>query len=485
MNTKKASKNSQVIRPSNTTASALNVTVVRSKKPKPNNVNNELRTGVRSNDNSESTMNLSPQASTNSGADTIPVKWSQSKSKEQVLLNKGDRQEVHKSIYETGFRPTKSQLMLAKQYGVEVKTITDTKIDFRSANLRNTLTQGCGFNMKQIHLPCPRAQLPWYDVLLSTIPPVGDNHEIPQYKSSEVKTTASVLNLKQQFLIKNDSAAFPMVFTIHIVRLRRYPCGEENATMNRLLKNGFLSPSEYTVGEGEAVNPPNKIPRWFQEGGYVEEQSGDEFTQVLNISLSNKWKNLNHIPSFRNTFDLVDSISKTIDPGDYWNFSHIHNCGSGIDMELLTLYGETINGDQTTEGVSQILLPYTYGFIFEVKGKLCEAFVVDPSETELDTYIGTSPTFYSYEFKTTMNIVRDTVQGSDRPYLRVSRLRPATLQAGDVETGTEPREIRLSLDKMSQTPITSFEGLDGHFYIPYQSPTAISTQGFGDTSNPG
>jgi len=430
-------------------------------------VNREYKKDLNTKSKNDSSITENPGSGTNPDAPSIPRTIRNRQSKQQVLLNKGDSQHIEHTTYETGFRPSKANLILAKQHGVEVKTLTDSKIDFRTSLLRNSLTNGSGFNVRGFHIPCARAQLPWVDVRGSVL---GSTVEARRVLSSDERQSASVLNLKQQFLIKNNSVPFPMEFKIHVVKLKK-SAYDPNA-LAKMIEDVVPTPIEL----GANTNSVGKIPNWFMLGGLAQEAVASDLTVSSNFATSIKIRDLGISSNFRAMFDVCETFQKTIEPGDYWSFTHIHNCGSGIDLQLLSSFGTGGPGTSPAFGTDASigLTPYTYGFIFESKGKMCEAFFVQDA-TNLDSYIGASPTFWSYEFKSTMNVVRDPSEPT-LPFVRYSRLRPATLLAETAELGNEPTEIRLLRSALSPTSLTPGAGNIGRYFIPYETPTTFGTR---------
>lgn len=441
-------------------------------------VNAGIKDKINTNAASAEGIGVGLGSGTNPGSFTIPVTYKSSRASAQTLVNRGDNGKVFKSVYETGFRPSKALLLLAKQKGVEVKTMFDTKIDFTTSVLRNALTHGSGFNIKEYHVPCGRAQMSYNDVRNNII---GVNlNNVADMLSSDERTLASVLNLKQQFMIRNNSAGFPMEFKIHIVKPNYTSFA--STSMSRLFFDIVPSPTEFAATTGIR----GKIPRWFMLDGYSQENTGDDKTLSLQFRTSNKVKDLGISSTFRQLFDVVETFQKTLDPNDYWNFTHIHNCGAGIDMNILSTFGS--GGPAGTEAIGQdnslAQSPYLYGVIFECKGKACEAAFVNATGTEFDTYIGTSPTFYSYECKTTANVIRDD-NFFDRVHIRRQRLRPTSVINDSVDALTDLKEIRGNRQLFDFAPPALTLGNAGRYHIPYESPTLITGRGTSFATDPG
>jgi hypothetical protein len=450
----------------------------KSSQPSASNVNAALGNKINTNSTSAEGIVHGLSSGTNPGASAIPVQYESSAKSAQVLVNRGDVGRVFKSVYETGFRPSKALLMLAKQQGVEVKTMFDTKIDWQTSLLRNALTHGAGFNTKEYHIPSARAQMSYNDVRRNVLG--GSTTDIDNFISSDERTLASVLNLKQQFMFRNNSVGFPLEVKIHIVKQKASPFGQ--AAMARM----FFDIVPSTVEFGNAAVIRGKVPRWYLTGGYIFENSALDTDINLNFNASNKMKDLGISSTFRQMFDVVETFQKTLDPNDYWNFSHIHNCGAGIDLNILNTFGGggAVGSDAAGQDNSLSNHPYLFGIIIETKGKLCEAAIVNSAGTEFDSYIGTSPTWWSYECKTTINLVRDNVDPL-RAHIRRSRLRPVTLSAAIGDNLSDPKEIRASKLLFQSVVPALLPANAGQYYIPYESPTISTSRGTGFSPEPG
>jgi hypothetical protein len=285
-----------------------------------------------------------------------------------------------------------------------------------------------------------------------------------------------------------------MEFKIHVLRQKK--SSFDIASTADQFADIVPSVAEYITGAIINPNAKGKIPNWFCFNPPISnEVPADASLKTTNIVTSCKMKDLGISSNFRAMYETIETFQKTIEPGDYWNFSHIHNCGSGIDLQVLSTFGTTgINAAPGQDAAQMLNSPYLYTLLFEVKGKLCEAFFIEPNGSGghfINTIIGVSPTFYSYEYKTTMNCVRDpnvTAAGAPQmPFLRRSRLRPVALVNTDTEqtgTKTEKRASRFSLLSFEPTP-AQYAANAGSYWIPYESPTALATRGTSSGTNPG
>lgn len=325
------------------------------------------------------------------------------------MANNTETRKIHKTHYQTGFYPSKAIRMAAKIYGTGYSVMQDSKMRIRDVANRNRLTWGAGFNSKQVHLPCPDSQITYgqvRDMLAQGHNSTAVTDTIDATLSKRV--VASMIRLKRQFLIHNTSALFPMNFKIYLLRFT----GTVSTTSTEQVAFGesCLSTSEMTAltnainASGDTgLQPAGKVPWQFQHGGL-------DFAGSTNLSINStcnfslKGQGVFESTYFKNNFKVVETFQKQIPPGDFWNFSHTHNLGGGIDIAHFA-QAQQLTGTQR----SQINDTFTDVIMFETWGTLCEG-IFSPDGTSKDQYLGTSPTYYSYEFKNSAYYVKTTAQ---------------------------------------------------------------------------
>lgn len=331
------------------------------------------------------------------------------------LATNSETRIIHKTHYQTGFLPSKALREAARVNGTSATVLYDSKMDqglTASVLDRNQLTQGAGFNSKQIHVPSYKAQLSRGD--LTAIMSRGYAQTLTQVAQNQraSQVFAGIMKLKRQFMIMNTSAFLPMHFKITIARLKGglIPL----STYLEPFAVGTLDTTEFgSINTAIAANTSldgigvGKVPWIFTHGpanliGGVDDVN--RFTYTGNFSL--KSKGLWESNGFKQSYEMVESFEKLIPPGDFWNFSHTHNCGGGIDLGAFA--------DANDEnGRSTLFDPCNYTIFFETKGTMCEGIVL--KATGRDAYLGSSPTYYTYEHKTSVYYVKDNDKQSVVP----------------------------------------------------------------------
>jgi hypothetical protein len=289
------------------------------------------------------------------------------------------------------------------------------------------------------------------------------------------------MNIKQQFMIKNTAANFPMKFTIHLVKMKNY--NYAGSSLNSLLFKTFYSSPDDLSDYGDLKK--GVIPKYLQHDFFNFEGSGG--SQMSRVLVSNKLRSLNKSSNFRSGADIVESFSKVIPPGDFWNFSHIHHCGSGID--LMSLYrGSNIGGGEepdTGYGLTSDLgqYPFTYGIIFEAQGKTSEAYSI-PAENIVNSYIGSSPVSFSFEFKTSAYFAADAVESSNisTPSTRIYEQDYAIQEFGTVSDNREQFFLPTELAANTLSPTLANVG---KAYVPMMTSVISSPALFEAGQDPG
>jgi len=437
-----------------------------------------LKTGLKTSVKIGVSIGKKPSEHTGGDEPTSPVMVMNSE-KKHVLANMDDDRVVHKTAYHTGI-PTSSAIKLSKkQNGSGYRVLTDSLVDVISLEDRNVLTQQCGFNQKLYHIPPIRSQVPLYlikDLIAS------DKSAISDILSAR-RVFSNVCNVKQQFLIKNTSAHFPMNFTIHLLKIKNtdYVAQSLNSLMNVTFYGTGADLDDFTeLSRGY-------VAKYLQHNPLQIE--GASTMQSSNVLVSNKLKSPTLSSNFRSGAEIVESFSKTIPPGDFWNFSHTHHCGSGID--LISVFRATDEGSGEESDLSAALnsdrdqkfMPFTYGVMFECKGKMAEAYFI-PSENSVNTYLGSSPCNYTYEFKTSAYFAAEETDGNSvtTPGTRVFEQDFAISEFTNV---SEQREKFILPSDLSSSILSATAGNVGKGFIPMLTSTAASAALFEGVNNPG
>jgi len=393
-----------------------------------------------------------------------------------TLANVDDDRLVHKTAFHTGNKPTSAVLSAKKQNGSGYRVLTDSLADVTSAIDRNVLTQRVGFNQKQYHAPPIKSQVPVYLIKDLVAWNKSDVNEIYSPRS----VFSNVMSIKQQYMIKNTAAHFPMKFTIHLVKLT-------NTDYAGFSLNSLLFKTFYSAGDDLNDYTQQKkglIPKYLQHDLLQFEGSG--YMQSIRVLTSNKLRGLSKSSNFRSGAKIVESFSKVIAPGDYWNFSHTHHCGAGID--LMSLYRSTDAGQgeepDSAYGLvaDQAQYPFHYGVIFECQGKTAEAYSI-PAEDIVNSYIGSSPCSYSYEFKTSAYFAADIVDTNvTTPSTRVYEQDYAIQEFGNVSDNREKFFLPTDLAPSVLLPTAANVG---KAYVPMLTSTSTSASLFESTQDPG
>lgn len=442
------------------------------------NIKDKLKEKLDSTTKTNFTITFNPSDATNGEDPIVPAVVFNGKTK-QVLANVTDDRHVHKTAYHTGKSASRAVMDSKKTNGSGYRVLTDSLVDVISAEHRNILTQQVGFNQKGYHCPPVKSQVPIY--LVKDLIANDKSTTIEQYSTKKI--LSNVINIKQQYMIKNTSANFPMKFTIHLVKIKNRAYAPIN--LSSLLFRSFYSAGDDLDDYSLSGLKIGTIPKYLQHSLFTFEGSGD--VSASSVLVSNKLKSLNKSSNFRSGGEIVESFSKTIPPGDFWNFSHTHHCGSGIDFMAIYRSTNAGGGEESDAayslGTDQEYQPFTYGIIFECKGTTSEAYNI-PSENIINTYIGSSPCSYSYEFKTSAYFAADELDTNNvtTPGIRIFE---QDYTISDFGTTSEAREKFFLPTDITTSILAPTLANVGKAYVPMTTSTAVSTALFEGGQNPG
>lgn len=319
------------------------------------------------------------------------------------LANNSDDRITHKTNYVTGMPMNSYVKNLLKTNGSGYRVMTNSQIETKGFAGRNTLTQGSGFNLTQYHFPGSRANLTTGFIKQLCM---QNNITDPLTNFGTNYSYSAVISLKQQFMIKNQSPSLPMEFTIYVVKIKDTDFVQNpNRSLTKMATRFFST---------QAIDINGRIPKqYLAQDGISEGAAGEETYSIQALS---GVTSLNQSSNFRQAIDIVDEFTKVLAPGDFWNFSHTHKCGSGIDLKVLSRSSlATVAGNDPTSDIGLNIsddLPFTYGFIFKSKGKMAEAYNV-PALNQVTTHLGTSNTSYMYEYKSSAYFAKDEIDGAE------------------------------------------------------------------------
>ena len=435
-----------------------------------------LKLGLKSNQKVQVGINLKASDYTGGEDPVCPAMVFNSHSK-HVLANSEDDRVIHKTAFHTGRKPSSAVLAAKKQNGTGYRVLTDSMVDVISAEHRNILTQRVGFNQKLYHAPPIRAQVPVY--LIKDL--IGSDQNVTNEPRSPRLVLSNVMNIKQQFMIKNTAAHFPMKFTIHLVKI--FNNDYAGFSLNSLLFKCFYP--EAADLDDYGVLEVGVIPKYLQHSPIVLEGSGE--MQSSRVLVSNKLRGLSKASNFRAGAQVVESFSKLIPPGDFWNFSHTHHCGSGIDLNAIYRSTNIGAGEEpdAAYGIAfdQGSYPFTYGVIFECQGKTAEAYSI-PAENVVNSYIGSSPCSYSYEFKTSAYFAADELD-STNVSTPSTRIFEQDYALSEFTTVSDQREKFFLPTELSASVLTPSLANVGKAYVPMMTTSLSSSSLFEATQDPG
>jgi hypothetical protein len=403
------------------------------------------------------------------------------------LANNTENRIIHKTTFRSGKRPTGSLLALAKSEGTVYKKCHDSKIEFRLPADRNTLTWGAGFNSKTYCMLPEYSLFTWNDLMNFIHTADSDIGTGGQAKNpnKKIKTLASVLSTSSQFMFYNQSNVLPALMKIHVVKLKESEALQDPGTTPANVGKAYM-----LLAGARGENTGQKfdgVPAYYAHNPFALEIGSDAAlrrTTRAEFPVSLKLQSLMVSDFFREQCDVVKTFSQRLEPGDFWNFRHIHSYGPGIDLAMANMKGNENTGQDDTD-IRQTTgdLPVTYAFIVETYGYMCEG-IMRTDTNNYDQYLGTSPTFITQEFKTAIHYVLDStdqepgtsIDGPPKCHRRIWISDPSGLTESTIG-GALPTTADKEIFVLNASIVESRASADsaGKMYIPTSTSESVQT----------
>lgn len=372
---------------------------------------------------------------------------------------------IHKTYVETGRPTTNSVWSVAKQNGIIRQVMHDSKIAQSGdeyAFSRNQLDHSSGFNSRNFVVPGPAAYANLTDLFLQLNLNTGD-------RSSTIKDQeiyAQMMDSTCEFQFHNQSAYHDMTLKVHLVKQKsKEPI---NTPPVRIAADTVSTNIDQASQEVQAV------PAFYQHSSpsvSLGNSPETEASTMMDVDMSLKGSGFNMSSDFRTNFKIVKTVSKKLGAGDIWNFRHTHYYGSGFDLK--PIFNAFYEGVGSRPG--EKYAPLNYFYIFEACGRDCEG-VLHESEGVYETYIGKSPSYYTFECRKAMRFASieraASIIGSggasvaNAIALKIFTSDPMRLTTAEQEFYKLPENITNSL---AAVPV-------GNMYIPVMSDSVLSTE---------
>lgn len=307
--------------------------------------------------------------SVNAGKDKIP--YVEKESERRRFTGDGlQTGKIFKTTFETGIPTSKSIQTAAKLNGTTKFTLLDSlTASFYEAGIeRDGLSSSTGFNQKRVSVLIDvgfRAK-DFYDLykLNTWTHPqrkIQRAYGLARYLESKVR----IMNTGQFFRTKTKISLYS-------------PTSVRNAA------SGAIAAIFPTVTEFDTNTQGDSIPllKAFSAAGNVGQHYSGLADPATPITAS---------ADFARQYNLEHSFTKTLAPGDVWDFTMKTHLGSGIRLDVAR--DANFSDPQSLEN---------YLIVFEQQGSLCEAVL---QADESHSYIGLSPSFLQYEFSNSIDLV--------------------------------------------------------------------------------
>lgn len=300
----------------------------------------------------------------NNGATEAPFRQSET-SRARVGGSVNYAQKRYKTTCEVGKPSTKSVNQYALLNGTTTETNLDTRYDTQyaaSTTNRNLLSLEAGFNQKQI--------ASFFDMHVT----VGDIHngydlDSLNYVQNKIQR---LYGLTKYFFsearIMNTGSFFNSKVKIKLYASKSF----NNAVTNTL---SVALPNQTEI---DANTVGDSIPLKYALGGV-------QTTVVKTAGLVDPKVSLDESPEFAKAWEHARTFSKTLAPGEVWDWKLMHHCGSGFRLDVVK--------DRNDVNPAALM---GYLIVIEHNGTMCEA--VNQAD-QAESFIGTSPSWLQVEFK--------------------------------------------------------------------------------------
>lgn len=370
---------------------------------------------------------------------------------------------IHKTYVETGRPTTNSIWTAAKSQGIIREVMYDSKIAQNTdayAFSRNQLDHSSGFNSRNFVIPGPAGYTNLTDIRNVTDTQLGD-------RTSSVREETIIgmlMDSTMEYQFHNQSAFHTMQLKVHLVKEKQSE--PVNPPCIKIMAD--------CVNTNIDVQEVQAVPTFYQHSSpeVTLGNSTDADASTMGVvDMSMKGAGLAMSSDFKNNYKIVKTVSKTMGPGDNWNFRHTHFYGGGFDMSSVfnAFFGST------STRVGERFNPTNYFYIFEVCGRDCEG-VLHESQDVYETYIGKSPAYYTFECRKSLRYVPVPTTGGD-------------IGSGGITTSDSMQMKRYSSDPMRLTladrefhklPADITENLAlvpvGSMYIPVMSDAVVTAE---------
>lgn len=307
--------------------------------------------------------------SVNPGKDNIPFLERESAKKRFT----GDGYQVGKVFttnFETGIPTSKSIQTLAKLNGTTKLNVFNTQSTsfYREGADRSGLNSACGFNQKRVSIYSDigfRSQ-DFYNIYnLSRWSNPERNNQRAYGLARYLENKVRVMNTGQYFRSK---------VKIHLF----------SPTHTRAPASTAITAIFPTVTEFDTDTQGDSIP--LLKAFSPLQVRGQHFSGLCDPNTT-----ITSAPDFARQYTLERTFTKSLAPGDVWDFTMKTNLGSGIRLDVAR--DSQFSNPQALEN---------YLIVFEQMGSLCEGTLQSDDDT---SYIGLSPSYLQFEFSKSIDLV--------------------------------------------------------------------------------
>ena len=291
----------------------------------------------------------------NHGKDSLSASVKESK------RNISDDSKLHIISFHVARRSTSSVRQAANLYGTNNVQISNSLSEVTKPEDRKMLSRSFGFNQKSIDF----LNSPFF----ITVKDYLNLYNLMDWKTPQYGRHVAYGLAQEEFSnfrLRNSNTYHKIKVKVHVVKII-----DDDVTSLMLF--------EKTFNKTSAGQEMGMVPIVYQIN---DRPAGNVYVKSI---LTYKGCSVNMAPNFKTQARVVKTFSKTLSPGDTFDFRMTHHLGPGIRLDVARTFMMT-----SRKG----LQPSGYFPIIEVEGTPCEGQDLKTGSI----YQGTCPGWYNYEY---------------------------------------------------------------------------------------
>jgi len=314
----------------------------------------------------------------NTGAEEVAFKTVDSV-KNKLGGAAGYTAKIYRTHHTAGRRSTSTVKQYARLNGFEKGKFVDTQYDteYSDGAQRQALSLATGFNQKQVAV--------YRDMQVG----VDDIYALYQMSGNYIRPEQKlerVYGFMRSFYTRVQLMNVGSYFNSH-VKVKIYRPTSNLREAQPAITSALPSATQFSNDTGS-----DAIPLKYAMSGHTSVGGRSEGKIDPKASLS-------YSPEFDRRFRHVKTFSKTLSPGDMFDFTYEVQCGAGIRLDRIF----ELDASEPTAMLQDLI-------IIEHNGVMCEGV---KEQLDIESFIGTSPSWLQVRFEKGYDAVRGSLSSPD------------------------------------------------------------------------